>query len=721
MHHRFLEKHGCSIVCAVFLSIIPGVHAQAAPAEAPVKVAVAAPLPNTLVAGRITLSVAFDSGLTKVNAFTVLVDDMIHSSKNFIGLSPRGIQYLEFDTKAWPDGNHNIKIVAMGPRGALGTDSVDVTIRNGLPGGPDLVPPLVQIRNFQDGDTVSGKIKIDILAEDNVGRDLLLSLFVNRTVRLLKSSPPYFLELDTAPFLDPATGTGTISLEAWAFDKSENLGKSRMLTLNVRPGNGQNTPVQGDPTKPITTGPMVPPNVNVAGPKTIRPDMPGGIIIDLYPNRKVEMPSPIQSTTGGNAAGNSADRVPGARPGTSAIVAPSKAVAGDFAPLGGDASGKPAGSKTVVPGNRPDSRISKAAGQVTAPKTLQGKVDGGGLSGARVSRPSNQRPVTAKAGAGGAVSKPQPLTAASASGTPAGSGRLSTPGGRPSKPTVMAKADIVLKPSTPAVAPAARPGVSVDLPAPMVAAPMRPEMMPEMPGGPVPVPQINPTLSPIFRSAQPGARMAKAPSKGDLPGDVKLDASDPMIVVVDSSIKPNANGRIPVQVYKLAKAPLPKEQSYRVSRNDSLESLARKFRVTPKSIMVANGITGAGGLKSGSIVKIPGSFDVVVNHKRVAFDVAPRVENGLPLAPFRQIFEHSGGVVVWYGESQEVRAATETKDVKIKIGSKEAKVNQMVVVMEKAAFIDSGRTIVPMSFLEKALDMVAEYDVRTRSIHLVKK
>src|SRR5207247_143484 len=99
--------------------------------------------------------------------FTIYVDDAIFKSRAFLGMSTHGIQYLDVDTRTIPDGNHRIRIVANGGRGVLGQDEVDVTIRNGMPGDLDTVPPLVQFRNLQDGDLVSGKITIDLLTEDN--------------------------------------------------------------------------------------------------------------------------------------------------------------------------------------------------------------------------------------------------------------------------------------------------------------------------------------------------------------------------------------------------------------------------------------------------------------------------------------------------------------------------------------------------------------------------
>ena len=117
-----------------------------------------------------------------------------------------------------------------------------------------------------------------------------------------------------------------------------------------------------------------------------------------------------------------------------------------------------------------------------------------------------------------------------------------------------------------------------------------------------------------------------------------------------------------------------------------------------------------GGLFLGMHVR---TFGVAFNKKPVVFDVAPRVENGLPLAPFRQIFEQTGGTVQWVNRSQTVRAVNATKDIEIRVGKKTAKVNNKPVTMDAKAYLDQGRTIVPLTFVRDALDVKVNYDAKT--------
>ena len=115
------------------------------------------------------------------------------------------------------------------------------------------------------------------------------------------------------------------------------------------------------------------------------------------------------------------------------------------------------------------------------------------------------------------------------------------------------------------------------------------------------------------------------------------------------------------------------------------------------------------------------TFDVAFNNSIIQFDVAPRVENGLPLAPFRAIFEHSGGTVKWNNDAKMVRAFDNLHDIEIKIGSKEAKVNNVPMSMEAVPYLDPGRTIVPLSFVRDAMDLKGTFDQETGHLMIEKK
>lgn len=114
-------------------------------------------------------------------------------------------------------------------------------------------------------------------------------------------------------------------------------------------------------------------------------------------------------------------------------------------------------------------------------------------------------------------------------------------------------------------------------------------------------------------------------------------------------------------------------------------------------------------------------LQVAFDGERIAFDVAPRVEAGMPVAPFRQIFEHTGGRVSWSHQTKTMRATNSDREIVIGVGSKSATVNGSKVAMDRAASLDRGRTVVPLNFVGKALDVNVQYDAVTGRLSITSK
>jgi hypothetical protein len=112
------------------------------------------------------------------------------------------------------------------------------------------------------------------------------------------------------------------------------------------------------------------------------------------------------------------------------------------------------------------------------------------------------------------------------------------------------------------------------------------------------------------------------------------------------------------------------------------------------------------------------ALQIAFDGSQIAFDVQPRVEAGLPVAPFRQIFEHTGGEVDWIASTQVVRAVNSDREVVIRVGKDIATVNGQDIKMDRAAFVERGRTIVPLSFVGKALDVDVKYDPATGHLEI---
>lgn len=138
-----------------------------------------------------------------------------------------------------------------------------------------------------------------------------------------------------------------------------------------------------------------------------------------------------------------------------------------------------------------------------------------------------------------------------------------------------------------------------------------------------------------------------------------------------------------------------------------------------------NAVTSVGASSMVSIVRgtrLPnfGHFSVLLEGKFVNFDVQPRVDNGVPMTPFRHLFEADGGKVKWENSNKSLFAEGNGKSISIQIGDPLAKVNELSIRMETSPYLERGRTIVPLSFLREALSVEVDYDKATGHVLITK-
>ena len=126
-------------------------------------------------------------------------------------------------------------------------------------------------------------------------------------------------------------------------------------------------------------------------------------------------------------------------------------------------------------------------------------------------------------------------------------------------------------------------------------------------------------------------------------------------------------------------------------------------------------------IETGTRLKGVTSFNVLYNGSYVEFDVQPRVDDGVPMTPFRHLMEKSGGKVSWLNSEKSVNATSDGKNIWFKVGDSTAKINNMPFTLELAPYIDRGRTIVPLSFMKDALDVNIQFDPATGHVLITKK
>lgn len=124
--------------------------------------------------------------------------------------------------------------------------------------------------------------------------------------------------------------------------------------------------------------------------------------------------------------------------------------------------------------------------------------------------------------------------------------------------------------------------------------------------------------------------------------------------------------------------------AYVVRPGDCIDRLARKFGVSASAIVALNSIQNPNLIKIGEKLLIPAAVTMI---------------------PIRPAFEEAGGTLTWYAEERRVHAVSPQNDVTLRIGSADALVNSEHVTMAGATTIESGRTLVPESFVTQTLCM----------------
>lgn len=141
--------------------------------------------------------------------------------------------------------------------------------------------------------------------------------------------------------------------------------------------------------------------------------------------------------------------------------------------------------------------------------------------------------------------------------------------------------------------------------------------------------------------------------------------------------------------------------------------LVRLPVASPTTSVVRSGTTGMIRVAKGERVPNIGTYSIMLDSKYIEFDVQPRVENGIPLTPIRHLLEAADGTVTWENLAKTMTAEAQGRTIVVRIGESVARINNLPVEMEIAAFLERGRTIVPLSFLRDTLDVNIEFDAQT--------
>ncbi len=113
-----------------------------------------------------------------------------------------------------------------------------------------------------------------------------------------------------------------------------------------------------------------------------------------------------------------------------------------------------------------------------------------------------------------------------------------------------------------------------------------------------------------------------------------------------------------------------------------------------------------------------GPITVLVDGRVLTLDVPPIQIEGRVLVPLRGIFERLGAGVIFDQAAQTVTARRGRVTIVLQLGSREARINDRIVLLDVPPLALRGRTMVPLRFISEALGARVDWDDRTRTVQI---
>ncbi len=230
----------------------------------------------------------------------------------------------------------------------------------------------------------------------------------------------------------------------------------------------------------------------------------------------------------------------------------------------------------------------------------------------------------------------------------------------------------------------------------------------------------NPGLPPVSVTAPGGVKMSTQPvaTKLDQPVVVTPKATAIVMVAVAKPMITKSSATANTQPVAVKSTGTPAVRPVIVSGQPLTPravSISKPALATPV-VKVSKTVTTLIKVQPGFRIPHKGNYAVVMDGKLVEFDVQPRVDDGVPMTPFRHLVEKRGGTVNWENDSKSVTANADGRSIMLQIGTKIATIDNAKVEMELAPYLDKNRTIVPLSFMRDSLHVNIEYDRATNHV-----
>ncbi|MCD6361189.1 MAG: hypothetical protein J7M38_10020 [Armatimonadetes bacterium] len=662
------------------------------------------PRHNQTVTGQIMIQVAYESDSNQpITRLEIYVDGKLGNQYVLAVPRTRGVQSFKWDFTMAAATAHSISARAIDAAGEVGAAEITVEVtRADTSAGADRIPPVVNIYYPAQGARVAGEIEVRVDATDNVGVKYVFFYIDGKLHKMIMNAPPFVDVWDTTRVAD-----GPHVLQAKAMDEAENPASSAEVTVFVENHTMTSTPMTAlaqPATPPVVTRSEVPTMAPPPTPPTppappsIASTPASGVTSPIMGAPQLTAPQPTVTPTRFGVTTSPSERLMTRREIERAPVGVQVARYGylpTLPPL-----------KPTTRTSQPELMLAALPAVEETPAATIGALPAGDTPGAAIA-PRTTGDMIAAANVQPRLTVPRMLAAQSA---------------------VTTYGDIVALEET------------ADVSATIAALPAAPRLttprasIPEMEyldtgasSGDAGWVRMEPALqvrpSEVSLAPRLTAPLRELPAAEVLATPDEL-GSDVMTVLVRRPGADNSEGLLAMLHQRTSTPGMLEAQPRVVAAATDTDVRPLEVAVLPASTRRA-AIPADGKLTTPSGVPVAPvamtqfqDIQVLFNAKALDLLASPEFRDGISLAPLREIFEATDGVLYWFPVEKRVRAVNADTEINLQIGDPSVRVNDQTRVLEVAPYIKKGRTMVPLQFIADTLDVTVTFNPRSGQICL---
>lgn len=115
-------------------------------------------------------------------------------------------------------------------------------------------------------------------------------------------------------------------------------------------------------------------------------------------------------------------------------------------------------------------------------------------------------------------------------------------------------------------------------------------------------------------------------------------------------------------------------------------------------------------------IALASPINVYVNNSKTYMPISPIANQGRTLVPLRSIFESMGAKVGWNQDTKIITVRNANKEIKLKVGSNIATLNDKKIILDAPPTIINGSTLVPTRFVAENLGAKVDWHTRSKSV-----